>query len=225
MKENLKIMLVAVVLITYVGLASVGTAASTPTVSVDPPEVEDLSTGQTFAVDITVAGITINETTGYKSYGLYGWSINLTFNPTIVNVVNVTEGSFLKETYQTIFFTPTKNNDVGYVFAGAVFMPPLPDRGAEGSGVLATLTFNVTGQGMTDFHFAASKINTNIEGNNVAITHSVNDGSFMNTAPSELSIELVIALVAIVATVCILALFFYRRKRMASETSEGAMIR
>lgn len=225
MKENLKVMLVAVVLITYIGLASIGTAASTPIVFVDPPEVKDLDPGQNFAVNITVADITINETIGHKSYGLYGWSINLTFNPTIVNVVNVTEGPFLKETHETMFFTPIKNNDAGYVSAGAIFMPPAPERGAEGSGVLATITFNVIGQGMTDFHFEASNINTLIESTNVPIEHTVNDGRFINTAPSILSIELIIAIAAIAATACILVFFFHRRKQAVGETSEGALIR
>lgn len=201
-------------LILYVGLTCIATASSTPVVSIDPPEVRDLSPGESFSVDVTVTGITINETVGHKCYGLYGWSIDVAFDPTVVNVVDATEGPFLKEVQETIFAPPTKNNEVGYVRVGSLFMPPLPERGAEGSGVLATITFNVTGQGLTDLHFQSSKINTKIEGNNIPIEHIATDGSFANAAaPLVLSNELIIAIAVVIAAGGGLALFLYKRRQ------------
>jgi len=214
MKEKLKCVIVAFSLILYVGLTCITNASSTPAVSIDPPEVKDLSPGQSFSVNITITGITINETVGHKCYGLYGWSIDVAFDPAVINVVDATEGPFLKEIQETIFASPTKNNEAGYVRVGSLFMPPLPERGAEGSGVLATITFNVTGQGVTDLHFQSSKINTKIEGNNIAIEHIANDGKFMNTAaPLVLSNELIIAVGVVVAIGGGLALFLYKRRQ------------
>ena len=222
MKTNLKYLLATTVLIIYIGMACIGKASSTPTISVDPPEVKDLDPGNSFTVNITVAGIVIDETVGSKCYGLYGWNINLTFNPAVLNVVSVTEGAFLKEANETIFLPVTKNNDAGFVFAGAMFMPPFPERGATGSGVLATITFNVTGQGVTDLNFQLSKINTFISGNNVAIEHTANIGRFVNAAQSILSIELVVASVAIVVIVGSVTLFLYKRRRAVDEVSSDS---
>jgi len=222
MKTNLKYLLATTVLVIYIGMACIGKASSTPTISVDPPEVKDLDPGNSFTVNITVAGIVIDETVGSKCYGLYGWNINLTFNPAVLNVVSVTEGAFLKEANETIFLPVTKNNNAGFVFAGAMFMPPFPERGATGSGVLATITFNVTGQGVTDLNFQLSKINTFISGNNVAIEHTANIGRFVNAAQSILSIELVVASVAIVVIVGSVTLFLYKRRRAVDEVSSDS---
>lgn len=218
MKTHLKYLLATTVLVMYIGMACIGKASSTPTISVDPPKVTDLDPDNSFDVNITVAGIVIDETAGSRTYGLYGWNINLTFNPAVLNVASVTEGAFLKEANDTIFLPVTKNNDAGFVFAGAMFMPPFPERGATGSGVLATITFNVTGKGATDLNFQLSKINTWVFGTNVPIPHTANKGSFANAAPSIFSIELVVAIVAVAVIGGGVALFLYRRRRTIDET-------
>lgn len=222
MKTHLKYLLATTVLVMYIGMACIGKASSTPTISVDPPKVTDLDPGNSFDVNINVAGIVIDETEGSRTYGLYGWNINLTFNPGVLNVASVTEGAFLKETNETIFLPVTKNNDAGFVFAGAMFMPPFPERGATGSGILATITFNVTGQGATDLNFQMSKINTWIFGTNVPIEHTANKGSFVNAAPSILSIELVVAIVAIAVIGGSVALFLRKRRQTVDETQSDS---
>jgi len=123
--------------------------------------------GETFTVNITVTCVT----------DLYAWNINLTFNPAVLNVASVTEAAFLKETNETIFLPVTKNNDAGFVFAGALFMPPFPERGATGSGVLATITFKVAGEGETKLEFELSKLLTVISGSSFPIDHEVVDGT------------------------------------------------
>jgi PKD repeat protein len=131
------------------------------------PPICTVLIGETFTVNITVTCVT----------DLYAWNINLTFNPAVLNVVNVTEGAFLKETNETIFLPVTKNNDAGFLFAGALFMPPFPERGATGSGVLATITFKVAGEGETKLEFERSKLLTVISGSSFQIDHEVVDGT------------------------------------------------
>jgi hypothetical protein len=218
MKKDLKYLLAITVLVMFIGMTNIGKASSTPTISVDPSIVKDLEPGDSFAVNITIAGIAIDETVGSRSYGLYGWNINLTFDPAVLNVASVTEGAFLKETNETIFLPVTKNNDTGFVFAGAIFMPPFPERGATGSGVLATITFNVRGQGITDLNFQTSKINTFISKTTVALEHTTNIGHFANAAPSFLPIELIIIIVAVVVIGGGATLFLYKRRRAVDET-------
>lgn len=181
--------------------------ASTTTIAVDPSQVVDLDPGQTFSVDITVTDVT----------DLYGWSINLTFKPSVLNVENVTEGPFLKQFGNTYLLPGQINNDAGFLTPGGLLfdptqVPAFPLEGATGDGILATITFTVKGSGTTDLHFEASKLNTVISNNNVAIPHEATDGFFRNVAPTILSLELIVAIIAIVAVGGGIAVFLYRRR-------------
>jgi len=169
-------------------------------------------------VTIIVRAIVINETAGSKCYGLYGWQINMTFNPAVLKVTDVIEGPFLKEVHETVPLPVKKDNEAGYVFAGAMFMLPLPERGAAGDGILANITFNVVGLGVTSLHFQSSKLNTYIGGNNVPIVHTTNDGKFINAAPSILSTEFIIIIVTVVVIGGSVGLFFYKKRRAGIET-------
>lgn len=134
-------------------------------VSFSPP-INNVASDETFAVDIMVANIPISETPP-RSNGLYAWSINITFDPVILNVTNITEGPFLQQVYPTVPLPVRINNTAGYAFAGAIFWVPLPPEGASGSGVLATVDFVVKEKGVSDIAFGAVKLSTAISNNHV----------------------------------------------------------
>ena len=207
MKNNPRWMFITIIfLMVCVTISSLGGASST-TVAVNPSEVIDLSPGETFSVDITVEDVT----------DLYGWSVNLTFHSEVLNVENVTEGPFLKQFGNTFFLPGQTNNVVGFLTPGGMLFdptqdPPFPPEGATGDGVLATITFSVKGSGVANLHFEASKLNTVVASNNVPITHTAKDGLFRNVASTPLSIELIIAITAVIAVGGSIAVFLYRRK-------------
>jgi len=86
---------------------------------------------------------------------LHVWQFNMTFNPAVLAVVNVTEGPFLRDgAGPTRWLPPEIHNETGWVGAACSLAQPFPDWGAEGSGVLANITFYVKAKGKSDLHFA-----------------------------------------------------------------------
>lgn len=119
--------------------------ASPGTVLLVDPYVSAVASGQSFSVNIIVTDVS----------ELYMWQFNLTFDQAVVNVVDVTEGPFLKDVGST-FWGFTENdihNNEGWVFVGCSFFP-VPEHGATGSGVLATVILTVKANGLSNLHFA-----------------------------------------------------------------------
>jgi len=114
-------------------------AGSVAIVAIDPL-LSKAAVGETFTVNLTVGNIFID----IGCNGLYGWEIQLVFDPAVLEVVNASEGPFLKDTgYETTWPSPRINNTVGFIAAGALFFPPFPPSGAAGNGTLASVTFLV----------------------------------------------------------------------------------
>lgn len=210
MKKNQRWMLLTTALLVCIAMTGIGRATPDTIIAVDPPEVKDLEPGQTFTVDITITDVT----------DLYSWDINMTFEPTVLNVQNATEGPFLQEFYETAPLPVRIDNDVGTVIIGGMFKPPWPENGANGSGVLATITFTVKGRGETQLQFQKSDAFRYKTGFPVGfpIAHTTEDGFFRNATPTILSIELIIGIVVAVTIGGSIAVFFYRRRRTISET-------
>lgn len=215
--KNLHWILFATLLMYSITLVRVGTASSSEIkIAVDPPKVEDLDPGSTFTVNITVTGIVINE---YQ--GLYGWDFELEFNSKILNVVDATEGPFLKTAFNETTWgenvtPPSIDNDAGMITQGNTHMPiyPQPTSGATGNGTLATITFKVVSRGATQLHFELSELYTYVPNWSIEMEHTAVDGFFSNGTGTELSLELIVAII-IGVTICISGAFFYIRRRKA----------
>jgi len=142
-----KLLIVSVLLLSLgvmLTFQKIGKASPDTVLSVDP-EISVVAPGQSFNITIKVTDVS----------ELYAWQFNLTFNPTVLNVTNVTEGPFLKQAGST-FWAFTQNdihNDAGWVFAGSSLFP-VPAQGATGSGVLATVTLRVKAEGISSLHFS-----------------------------------------------------------------------
>jgi len=213
MKKNLRWMLFTTALLVSMAVIKTGMASPATTVAVVPSEVKDKEPGESFKVNITVTDVVISETPPI-SQGLYGWSVNMTFNPDILNCTSVEEGPFLKQFFETIFAWNI-NNTAGFAFIGGMFKPPpTPPQGATGSGVLATVTFKVKGRGETSLRLQSLKLRTVIAGQNWEMENITStDGVFRNVAPSILSLELIVAIIVAIPIVGGVAAFMYRRRK------------
>jgi len=124
-------------------------AETIPTISVCP-QISTAGVGETFTVNITVADISIGELCN----GLYGWECRITFNLSIINAVNATEGPFLKNTGYETFWMMKIDNTTGTVdMLAMIYEFPFPPTGAVGSGTLATVTFKAVSKGATAIEF------------------------------------------------------------------------
>jgi len=212
MKQNPKWVCLATACVFFLALTSIAVASPATEMKIEPEEVLDIQPNGTFTVNVTVTDV--NE--------LYGWQFNLTFNPAVLNVENVTEGSFLKQTGTTILLKKM-NNTSGYLLASASFMPPYPAHGVNGSGVLGSIIFKVMSLGSSNLHFekTSCKLNTVKAGNVVRMEFEVEDGSFRNVAPGlVLPLEVITGAVVIIAVGGVSGFVYFRRRRGQAEEVE-----
>jgi len=110
------------------------------TVSVVPSMVTT-SIGQNFSINVNISSVS----------DLYAWEFKLSWNSTLIDAVDVTEGTFLKNGGET-FFAPKINNTAGYVLVDCTLLGNVP--GVSGNGTLAVVKFYVEGVGesILDLH-------------------------------------------------------------------------
>jgi len=83
-----------------------------------------------------------------KGSDIWGWSMNINWNPDVLKLLNVTEGPYLKQVASnTLFFVAGINNTLGITQGGINDINLENYNAANGSGVLATLTFQAVGSG------------------------------------------------------------------------------
>jgi hypothetical protein len=103
----------------------------TPSLNVDPSLYTASSVGETFDIDITIADLDAEWMMTYAEF-------KLMYNASFLEVVNVAEGPFMAQFGSTTF---NYEEGTGYVKMNITVTPtPYP----SGSGILATVTFNVT---------------------------------------------------------------------------------
>lgn len=110
-------------------MVAIDTASSTVTIYVDPQTSWE-NVGQNFTVGICISNVD----------DLYGWEFNMGWNSTVLDVVDVSEGAFLKSGGNT-FFTYKINDTLGYVIVDCTLLGNV--SGVSGSGTLATIKFYV----------------------------------------------------------------------------------
>ena len=110
---------------------------SSPTALIIDPQTIQAAKGQNFTIKINVSNVV----------DLYGWRFKLGWNRTILEVVEITEDSFLRNRGET-FFISKANNTAGYIQVDCTLLGNLP--GVNGSGTLATIRFFVKNTGSCD---------------------------------------------------------------------------
>jgi len=159
--------------------------AAAAKMDVNPPSVKDIWWPDTFEVNITI--FNVND--------LYAWEFTLSFNPNVLKVNSVTEGPLLAEVgddWWGTYFRKRINNAFGYVSALAMILPDpnppqdFPPEGASGSGVLATIEFQVVGEGVCILDLSNTELDTITGGQKDPIPHMVTEGLFDNRQEPEL---------------------------------------
>jgi len=149
MKKNLVLLFLSTIILVTI-FATIPTQAQPGTELGTDPMPCTSTVGTRFNVSVTIV---------CEEVELFVWQLNMTFNPGVLAVVNITQGPFLKEAsgYPTLWPPPEIHNDTGWVGAGCTLKTPtggFPPFGALGSGELAIITFYVKAKGKSDLHFA-----------------------------------------------------------------------
>jgi len=131
------------------------------TIYVDPDRVVR-SIGQDFVVNISISNVA----------NLYAWELKLGWNMTVLELVNVTEGTFLEKTGPTVF-SSRLNETYDHVVIDCTLLGN--STGADGSGVLASIQFHVKNEGACDLVPYDGKF---IDTSDKMIAHAVNTGRF-----------------------------------------------
>lgn len=188
-----------------VAVTEVETTSSQTTVYVAPSTIR-VSVNQTFFVNINVSDVV----------DLYGWEFKLKWNPTLLDVLNVTEGDFLKSGGETYLVTEL-NNTEGYLLAACTLLGNIP--GVNGSGTLAIVEFKVESAGESILDLYDTKLVNSLE---QPIAHTSNDG-YVTTSKSVGGVwisvnklELLapwIALATVIATATAVVFLRHKKKR------------
>jgi hypothetical protein len=148
------------------------TATATTTIYVDPPTttIYGACLGENFAVNVSIAEVT----------DLSVWDLILCYGNNVLNCVNVTEGPFLKAggTHDTNFVSYI-NNTYNATHGRARAVSTITDLGpgVDGSGVLATIEFQINASGETTLHLTDTKLwNSSLSPPN-SIDHNTTDGT------------------------------------------------
>jgi hypothetical protein len=125
--------------------------------------LQAVSQGNSFAADLNISGVT----------DLYGFQLDLSFDPTILQATDVMEGSFLPSGGDTFFIPGTIDNNAGsVVFNADTLLSAI--SGVNGSGKLLQFDFIATGIG-TSVLDSGNVFLLDSNGNEIA--SSITDGS------------------------------------------------
>jgi hypothetical protein len=150
------------VVLAYVILSS----RSSTVLSVEPNAVEE-ATGQNFTVNVSISNIA----------DLYGWQLELSWNSSLLNVTSVTEGSMLKSSGNSTFFSPVVNNAAGNLSALCTRILSFGSSvtGVSGNGTLMMIQFEVVGSGACDLNLYDTQL---FNSKDSAISHTVQNSHF-----------------------------------------------
>ncbi len=143
-----QIFLILSVLVLTVTMGTRSALAASTVVQVNPL-VTNIGVGKTFKINITVTDVD----------KLYAWQFKLYFLNTIINCMNITEGSFLNSAGSTFFISNITNNfnsTHGRVSAACTLTGP--GRSANGTGVLTTVSFSTLLEGNSNLDLGDTKL-------------------------------------------------------------------
>jgi hypothetical protein len=141
-----------------------------PEIHVEPSSVVDasLQPGNAFSINVTVI----------QAVGIYAWNLNMSWDPAVLNVTNVEEGSFLNQSAYDTTFNKHILQEEGFLYANCSLFGEPPDVSASGNGTLITVIFLVETVGNTVLDLYGTKL---LEYGGDELPHDVQDGYFDNS--------------------------------------------
>jgi hypothetical protein len=128
------------------------------------PSTATVVTRTTFTLDVTIADVV----------DLAVWEFRLFYLSTILNCINISEGPFLKAGGSTFFDSTIDNayNDThGWLSVGSTLLGQVP--GVNGTGTLATITFQAVAAGDSPLQFSDDPLVTFILDSSPPPRHSI----------------------------------------------------
>ena len=108
-----------------------------PSISLDPASYTATQLNETFTLNITISNV----------QNLWGWEANVTWDLQYLNLLSKHEGDFMKNQVDSTFFQAVKVEDDVLQFNDAASSSGSEEeQSASGSGVLATMQFQVIAQ-------------------------------------------------------------------------------
>jgi len=152
MRKSATVLFLIAIALASVAAIKASRASDTATISIDSATQQFPSehVGDSIQVNIDVSNV----------QNLWAWDISdLTFDPSALNLTQVSEGPFLKQAGQTLFLWTSAS-------AVAISKGDIPDisctlleeSSANGSGVIATLTFQVVSVETSQINFTQTKL-------------------------------------------------------------------
>jgi hypothetical protein len=119
-------------LLTATGLLLLGQACNPAQVSMSPTS-QTVAPGQTFDIEVLVDA---------KGAAIAGAQFDLSFDPSLLTAISVTEGNLLSQGGCDTFFLPGKIDNVAGTITGFACVIITPGGTVKSSGTLARITFS-----------------------------------------------------------------------------------
>jgi len=133
-----------------------------------------LMSGDTFNVSV---GITM-------AAEVYAWKVNISWDPGVLNLTGIEEGSFLKQNGTTSFATETSQEE-GYLHANCTLVGEPPEASVSGNGTLITLTYMVKTKGATVLDISEATV---LDYEGVEVSALTEDCYFNNISGGEVAV-------------------------------------
>ncbi len=147
--------------------------SSSPVISVNPENTYVNLVGDNFSIDIDVTGAELT----------WAFEFKLSWDPSLLNVTKVTNGSFLSQGGD-LYCPNNTNYDEGWLMFACTLLEPATSQ--SGSGTLATLDFTTLNEGDTTLHLYDTYL---LDDNLDDYTHGTSDGNaFVDQTPPVVTI-------------------------------------
>ena len=170
-KKLLTTIILTLFVISAMVLMPLSNAQQNTNLSIDPAttQLTAAQVGSTISVNLTVNNV----------QNLFGWSLNLTWNPLVLNLTQMQEGPFLSNAGQTLFtWSPSLSQiqrSQGYIQTVADAL--LVSSSASGNGVLVTISFKVLNTGTSQISIEGTILSSPSQNGVVKpITTTITDG-------------------------------------------------
>jgi len=179
------------------------------------PFTSTVKLGQTFTINIKISDVT----------DLYGWELKLGWTPTLLEALDIIQGSFLSGSGET-YWIEQIDNTTGIILAACTLVGNRP--GVNGSGTLCSVSFYAEALGESVLGLYDTKLVDSFE---QLITHAVNHGSvtvsesvggfLIPVDKLELLAPYIGLASAVTLAICLIVVFAKRRERKDEPQKEA----